>query len=228
MVFIMLDIGRPNKTKEGHDVRACKVADKSASITMSVWDEPGEHLQPGDIVRLTKGYASLFKNCLTLYAGKGGGLTKIGEFCMVFNEVPFMSEPNPEFVQQQAQKLADQHGYTLSTTQVLSFSGGDQKSTQGGGISAQQQPLMNFNNGGTSNQNNRVREPGRGGHSSDRNSRGGIFNGPPRNKVPTSVRTSAGGSNGANRSSGNNAGASETQTGARSNSILNRSRVRKQ
>lgn len=100
MVFIVLDIGRPNVTKDQHEVRSCKVADKTGSINLSVWDEPGVLLQPGDIVRVTKGYVSVWKNCLTLYIGKGGDIQKIGEFCMVFAELPFMSEPNPDIAQQ--------------------------------------------------------------------------------------------------------------------------------
>ncbi|XP_013924881.1 PREDICTED: SOSS complex subunit B2 isoform X3 [Thamnophis sirtalis] len=79
VVFIVLEIGRVTKTKDGHEVRACKVADKTGSITISVWDELGSLIQPGDIIRLTKGYASLWKGCLTLYTGRGGDLQKIGE-----------------------------------------------------------------------------------------------------------------------------------------------------
>ncbi|KYO33686.1 SOSS complex subunit B2 isoform A [Alligator mississippiensis] len=79
VVFIVLEIGRVTKTKDGHEVRSCKVADKTGSITISVWDEIGSLIQPGDIIRLTKGYASLWKGCLTLYTGRGGELQKIGE-----------------------------------------------------------------------------------------------------------------------------------------------------
>ncbi|XP_070588236.1 SOSS complex subunit B2 [Erythrolamprus reginae] len=96
LVFIVLEIGRVTKTKDGHEVRACKVADKTGSITISVWDELGSLIQPGDIIRLTKGYASLWKGCLTLYTGRGGDLQKIGEFCMVYSEVPNFSEPNSD------------------------------------------------------------------------------------------------------------------------------------
>ncbi|PRD36137.1 UNVERIFIED_CONTAM: nabp2-a [Trichonephila clavipes] len=70
---------RPNMTKDGHEVRTCKVADRTASINLSVWDEPGLFLQQGDICRLSKGYASVWKGCLTLYTGKGGEIQKIGE-----------------------------------------------------------------------------------------------------------------------------------------------------
>ncbi|XP_054719188.1 SOSS complex subunit B2-like [Uloborus diversus] len=92
VVFIVLEIGRPNTTKENHEVRTCKVADRTASINLSVWDEPGLYLQQGDICRLTKGYASVWKGCLTLYTGKGGEIQKIGEFCFTFSETPNMSE----------------------------------------------------------------------------------------------------------------------------------------
>ena len=51
-----LILGRVTKTKDGHEVRSCKVADKSGSIAISVWDELGSLIQPGDIIRLTRGY----------------------------------------------------------------------------------------------------------------------------------------------------------------------------
>ncbi|XP_039571689.1 SOSS complex subunit B1, partial [Passer montanus] len=103
LIFIVLETGRVTKTKDGHEVRTCKVADKTGSINISVWDDVGNLIQPGDIIRLTKGYASVFKGCLTLYTGRGGDLQKIGEFCMVYSEVPNFSEPNPEYAAQQGQ-----------------------------------------------------------------------------------------------------------------------------
>lgn len=103
VLFIVLETGRVTKTKDGHEVRTCKVADKTGSINISVWDDVGNLIQPGDIIRLTKGYASVFKGCLTLYTGRGGDLQKIGEFCMVYSEVPNFSEPNPDYVAQQSQ-----------------------------------------------------------------------------------------------------------------------------
>ncbi|XP_053733161.1 SOSS complex subunit B2 isoform X2 [Synchiropus splendidus] len=104
IVFIVLEIGRVTKTKDGHEVRSCKVADKSGSIAISVWDELGSLIQPGDIIKLTRGYASIWKGCLTLYTGRGGDLQKIGEFCMVYSEVPNFSEPNPELLAQNNQQ----------------------------------------------------------------------------------------------------------------------------
>ncbi|RZF34093.1 hypothetical protein LSTR_LSTR011663 [Laodelphax striatellus] len=98
LTFIVLDVGNPVLLKENREVRTLKVADATACINMSVWDEPGKLLMPGDIVRMTKGYASIWRSCLTLYAGKNGDLDKIGEFCMVFNEQLNMSEPNPSLI----------------------------------------------------------------------------------------------------------------------------------
>ncbi|KAM9214435.1 SOSS complex subunit B1 [Leptosomus discolor] len=112
LIFIVLETGRVTKTKDGHEVRTCKVADKTGSINISVWDDVGNLIQPGDIIRLTKGYASVFKGCLTLYTGRGGDLQKIGEFCMVYSEVPNFSEPNPEYVAQQSQSKGAQNEST--------------------------------------------------------------------------------------------------------------------
>lgn len=53
--------GRVTKTKDGHEVRTCKVADKTGSINISVWDDVGNLIQPGDIIRLTKGYRLFFQ-----------------------------------------------------------------------------------------------------------------------------------------------------------------------
>ncbi|ROJ48020.1 SOSS complex subunit B1 [Anabarilius grahami] len=116
VIFIVLETGRVTKTKDGHEVRTCKVADKTGSISISVWDEVGGLIQAGDIIRLTKGYASVFKGCLTLYTGRGGELQKIGEFCMVYSEVPNFSEPNPEYLAQMNKTgLNDQSNMNSST-----------------------------------------------------------------------------------------------------------------
>lgn len=95
VVFIILEMGTATVTKENRVVRTFKVGDPTACINVSVWDEPGNLLVPGDIVRLTKGYAAIWRHCLTLYSGKNGDIHKIGEFCMNFNEHLNMSEPNP-------------------------------------------------------------------------------------------------------------------------------------
>lgn len=90
--FIVLDVGRASVTKEGHEIRTCKVADRSACIHLSIWGEIGQYIQPGDILKLTKGYVAQWKGVPTLYVGKGGELVKTGEFCFIFNENLNVSE----------------------------------------------------------------------------------------------------------------------------------------
>lgn len=53
--LVLVLAGRVTKTKDGHEVRSCKVADKSGSIAISVWDELGSLIQAGDIIKLTRG-----------------------------------------------------------------------------------------------------------------------------------------------------------------------------
>ena len=70
LMFIVLDVGRPNTTKDQQEVRTVKVADKTGSINLSLWNELGKAVQSGDIIRMTKGYANPWKGCLTLYLAK--------------------------------------------------------------------------------------------------------------------------------------------------------------
>lgn len=100
VMFIVLEVSHPTITKENREVRTFKVADPTACMNVSIWDEPGQLLMPGDIVRLTKGYASVWRQCLTLYSGKNGEIQKVGEFCMAINEQVNMSDPNPMLAQQ--------------------------------------------------------------------------------------------------------------------------------
>ncbi|KAK7794078.1 hypothetical protein R5R35_010285 [Gryllus longicercus] len=121
VIFIVLEVGHPTVTKENREVRTCKVADATASINVSIWDEPGKLIAPGDIICLTKGYASVWRNCLTLYSGKNGDIQKIGEFCMVFNEQVNMSEPNSSLVSQ----LVNQSSVSTNNSNVSGNNNGN-------------------------------------------------------------------------------------------------------
>jgi len=137
VVFIVLEVSHPTITKENREVRTFKVADSTACMNVSIWDEPGQLLMPGDIVRLTKGYASIWRQCLTLYSGKTGDIQKIGEFCMVINEQINMSEPNSSLVQQ----LVNQSGSGPPGSNVNNSitNNGNANSIQAG-----RQPLVNI------------------------------------------------------------------------------------
>lgn len=165
VIFIVLETGRVTKTKDGHEVRTCKVADKTGSISISVWDEVGGLIQAGDIIRLTKGYASVFKGCLTLYTGRGGELQKIGEFCMVYSEVPNFSEPNPEYLTQTNKTgLNDQSNMNSSTgaTTGTDTPNGNGLNSQGSGNSTNPQSSGRANSG---NGNRSTPSPAAGGTS---------------------------------------------------------------
>jgi len=112
LIFIVVEVGKPSKTKDGNEIRTVRVADKSGSINMSVWNEFGLHMLAGDIIRFFRGYAQVWKNQLTIYSGRVGGMEKIGEFCMLFCETPNMSDPNPEFIAM-AKQITDKREPTL-------------------------------------------------------------------------------------------------------------------
>lgn len=95
LTCIVLEVGQPVALKENREVRTVKVADATACINLVVWDETGHYINASDILRLTKAYATLWCNSLTLYTAKTGTVEKIGEFCMVFNDQLNMSEIVP-------------------------------------------------------------------------------------------------------------------------------------
>ena len=53
--FLPLFAGSTNHTKDGSVVRKCRVADKSASVCFSLWNEQAAAIEGGDILKLTKG-----------------------------------------------------------------------------------------------------------------------------------------------------------------------------
>jgi hypothetical protein len=58
--FIVLEKGPVTKTKDDHMVHQYLVADQSGSIWLSLWDEQGFQLMPGDIIQLRSGFVILF------------------------------------------------------------------------------------------------------------------------------------------------------------------------
>ena len=90
MMFIVVEVKNSIKTKDGREVRTVRVADRSGSVNMSLWDDLGKLIQSGDIIRMTKGYCNVWKNCLTLNCSKISEFIKVGEFCFIFSEQPFL------------------------------------------------------------------------------------------------------------------------------------------
>lgn len=70
VVFIILEFGAVTVTKEICVVRTFKADVASACMNLSIWDDPDNLLVPGDIVRLTKDFAAIWRHCLTLHSDK--------------------------------------------------------------------------------------------------------------------------------------------------------------
>lgn len=111
---IVLDIGKPNQTKDGHEIRNVRVADKSGSINLSVWNEYGAVLREGDILRLNGCFTQIWKNSLQIKIGSKGQIIKCGDFMMLFSETPDMSVLSPEVLKaiQEQQKQPGGHHST--------------------------------------------------------------------------------------------------------------------
>lgn len=97
-IFIVLELGPVTRTKDGNEVRTVKVADRSGTINLSVWNEHSALIAPCDVLQLTQGNTTVRGGCLTLNAGRYGQLTKIGEFCFPFTESPDHSAYNEEWM----------------------------------------------------------------------------------------------------------------------------------
>ncbi|MCO5547172.1 hypothetical protein L7F22_000615 [Adiantum nelumboides] len=91
-VFIILEKGPAVRGDNGVTASVCLAADQSAAVHLQLWGTECEYFQPGDIVRMNRGIFTSYNGSMILRAGKKGKLEKIGEFTMVFSEVPNMSK----------------------------------------------------------------------------------------------------------------------------------------
>ena len=109
LVIVLRIQANPQKTREGHEIHSFKVADRTGSVTLNVWNTAGQLISPGDILRLQNCITQVFKNELCVKPGRskrerrrgsehslmlrfvGGVVTKIGEFMMDFKDEPDMS-----------------------------------------------------------------------------------------------------------------------------------------
>eukprot|EP00753_Platysulcus_tardus_P009252 PLAT1889.1.p1 GENE.PLAT1889.1~~PLAT1889.1.p1 ORF type:complete len:193 (+),score=56.62 PLAT1889.1:24-602(+) len=98
--FIVLEKESARRSMDGNSIHSLLVADETACVTLSLWDELGEAVSPGDILQLENGYASLFKGALVLYVGTHGRLKCVGEFCMLFDDSMNMSKLRWDVTQQ--------------------------------------------------------------------------------------------------------------------------------
>ncbi|KAI2797884.1 SOSS complex subunit B1 [Blomia tropicalis] len=103
-VIVLEQVGNRHITKDNHEIRTYRVADRTGSINLCIWDEAGLAVAPSDILRITRSYVASYKGCPTVYIGRGGRVMKVGEFCFLFSELPYMSEDREINRQQQQQQ----------------------------------------------------------------------------------------------------------------------------
>jgi ssDNA-binding replication factor A large subunit len=73
---------------------------KSGSVNLSLWNEYGAVLREGDILRLNGCFTQIWKSSLQVKVGNKGQIIKVGEFMMIFNEMPDMSILSPEVIKE--------------------------------------------------------------------------------------------------------------------------------
>ncbi|KAA3671410.1 uncharacterized protein DEA37_0013081, partial [Paragonimus westermani] len=78
-IFIVLELGSITRTKDGNEVRTAKVADRTGTINLSVWNENCSLISPCDVLQLTQGNTTVRGGCLTLNVGRYGQLIKMGD-----------------------------------------------------------------------------------------------------------------------------------------------------
>ncbi|CAF0734881.1 unnamed protein product [Didymodactylos carnosus] len=88
---IVIKINQPQKTREGHEVYSLKVADKTGSIYLNVWNTVGKLIRESDILRLTNCITQVFKNSLCIKLGRLGSIQRTNDFLMDFSDEPDMS-----------------------------------------------------------------------------------------------------------------------------------------
>ncbi len=70
LVIVLRIQANPQKTREGHEIHSFKVADRTGSVTLNVWNTTGQLITPGDILRLQNCITQVFKNELCVKPGR--------------------------------------------------------------------------------------------------------------------------------------------------------------
>uniref|UniRef100_A0A0K0FHI7 SOSS complex subunit B homolog (inferred by orthology to a D. melanogaster protein) n=2 Tax=Strongyloides TaxID=6247 RepID=A0A0K0FHI7_STRVS len=76
-----------------------KVADKSGSCQLTIWNEFAEFVRVGDICRLADGIVQVYKGKLSVVCGKNSAIMKFGEFFFHISETPDVSAYREEYRQ---------------------------------------------------------------------------------------------------------------------------------
>lgn len=70
LVIVLRIQANPQKTREGHEIHSFKVADRTGSVTLNVWNTTGQLISAGDVLRLQNCITQVFKNELCVKPGR--------------------------------------------------------------------------------------------------------------------------------------------------------------
>eukprot|EP00474_Spongospora_subterranea_P001364 CRZ01822.1 hypothetical protein [Spongospora subterranea] len=88
---IILEKNQVSETADGSRICQCLVADGSAAINLSLWDKQIDALEVADIITITGGTSSLYKDALSIHVRHPGSIARTGNFTKVFVETPNVS-----------------------------------------------------------------------------------------------------------------------------------------
>lgn len=94
IIFIVIENIKVLKLKNNQKIYTFLISDKTGSIFCNFYDEIGQCINVGDVIYVSKAYATLHKTECVLYSPKleHGTILKIDEFCYDFIEKPNFSE----------------------------------------------------------------------------------------------------------------------------------------
>ncbi|MFX0015674.1 MAG: hypothetical protein ACFFB2_12130 [Promethearchaeota archaeon] len=111
VVFQVTDSGdtREINKRSGETHRVCDftVADDTASITLTLWNEDIDGLDVGKVYRLSNGFANVFQNSLRLSKGKFGSIV---EDSTIFDEIKEENNRSSEHVEDPRRRSFRQRG----------------------------------------------------------------------------------------------------------------------
>jgi len=78
----ILGIGEPRpitsrKSQTVHSIAETLVGDETGCVVLNLWDDHIQQFNKGDVIRIKKGYTTLFKGFLRLNIGRHGTVEKI-------------------------------------------------------------------------------------------------------------------------------------------------------
>ncbi|CEF64604.1 SOSS complex subunit B homolog [Strongyloides ratti] len=97
--FMVLEKGEIQTAANRRIFVVVKIADKTGSCQLTIWNEFAEFVRIGDICRLADGIVQVYKGKLGVVCGKNSKIMKFGEFFLNISEVPDVSTYKEEYRQ---------------------------------------------------------------------------------------------------------------------------------